>query len=387
MIRIAPILAGSCVAVLVAGLAVFPDTFSDPHSNDLTAYWAAGRLNLHGRNPYDARNLLEVEREIGWQKPHPLMLWNPPWALGPTMALGALDFTFARNLWLVLQLALTLGCGIALWRYYRGPAEFDWVCVPLTLIFAPLVLSMKYGQVGPVCLLGLTGFLWLERNRRDLLAGAVLSLAAMKPHLVYMVWPAVLVWSIASRRWKIALGLLGAGLALAAVPLLTNPGVYGDYIAMMTTPPPPELAKLFIKNQDSPTFGWQLRQLLGEDRFSLQYVPTLLGLVWLAWYGWRHRRAWKWERQMPVLLLASICTAAYGAWPADSLLLLPAVIAVAATVAVRNERSEIVLATGVLVLLTLATFAIERRRTTEAYVLVPPLYFAAYLYFLRRDPP
>ena len=37
------------------------------------------------------------------------------------MAFGGFEFGPARNVWLVLQLALALGCAIALWRFYRGP--------------------------------------------------------------------------------------------------------------------------------------------------------------------------------------------------------------------------------------------------------------------------
>jgi len=386
MPRFAVVIAIVLVLTLAAGLAVVPTSLGDPHNNDFTAYWAAGWLNLQGRDPYAAANLLEVERSLGWRPSNPLMLWNPPWILGPLMLAAAVDFTLARNIWLVLQLALSLGSGIALWRYFRGPAQFEWVSLPLMLLFAPLFLSMKYGQIGPLCLVGLTGFLVFERRRNDLLAGAMLSLAAMKPHLVYMVWPAVLMWSVTGGRWKVAVGLVGAGLAFATAPMLTNVGVHGDFLRMTSDPPPPELAGLFITQQDSPTLGWQLRKWFAPGLFSLQYVPTILGMAWLAWYGWRHRRAWDWSQRLPILLLASLCTAAYGAWPADSLLLLPAVMAVSASLARAGSRNLIVIASVVFLGLTLATFAIERQTTTEAYVWVRPAYFLAYVMLMRRTP-
>ena len=373
------------VMALTVGVALRPDFASDPHNNDFTAYWAAGRLNLQGRDPYDAPNLLEVERAIGWQQASPRMLWNPPWILGPLMVFGAMDFPTARNLWLVAQLALTLGSALALWRYFRGPDRYEGVAVFVALLFAPLILSMKYGQIGPLCLAGLTGFLVCERRRWDALAGAMLGLAAMKPHLVYLVWPAVLVWSVSTRRWKVLLGLAVAGFALAALPLATNPPVYANYLAMANKPPPPELAGLFITQQDSPTFGWQLRKLVHNGPFALQYVPTALGFLWLAWYGGRHRTTWNWDERMPVLLLVSLCTAAYGAWPADSLLLLPAVMAAAATLARTQDRTAIVLDGGAFLALTFATFAIERQATTEAYVWVRPLYLLAYLHAISSS--
>ena len=64
-------------------------------------------------------------------------------------------------------------------------------------------------------------------------------------------------------------------------------------------------------------FGWQ--------KSWLQFLPSALGLAWFAFYWPRVRRAWRWEEQMPLLLLVSLLTTAYG-WPFDLVILLPAVI-------------------------------------------------------------
>lgn len=382
LLRPATLLALAVVILLSVVLALHPHLAADPHDNDFTAYWAAGRLTLDGKNPYGAEDLMRVEQTLGWELPAPLMLWNPPWILTVLIGFGSIEFVLARNVWLVLQLALTLASALLLWRFYGGSRKYEIVTVVLALLFAPLLQSMKYGQIGPLCLFGLTGFLVLQERKRDFLAGVVLSLALMKPHLVYMVWPAVLVWSIASGRWKVLLGLGIAGTVLALVPVFVNSHVYRDFLAMAK--PQGEQGKLFITNQDSPTFGWQLRLFFGKEHFDLQYVPTALGMVWLAWYGWRHRRNWNWVERFPVLLLASLSTAAYGAWPADSLLLLPAVIAVAVRVVNRGKREEIVLALGVFVAITLLTLVITSGPTTESYVWIPPLYWVAYWWLMRE---
>jgi hypothetical protein len=389
MLRPAILLAAALVFALAAALVAFPDLARDPHNNDFTAFWAAGRLVLDGKNPYDAANLLAVERTLGWQPEVPLMIWNPPWFLSVLMAFGSVDFVAARSVWLVFQLMLTLGCAIALWRFYRGPSKWELAAVLVASVFAPLFMSMKYGQFGPLCLLGLTAFLELQERRRDFLAGLFLSLATMKPHLVYMVWPALLVWSIASRRIRVLLGFTIAFLAFATIPLLPNPHVYGDFLGMVSNfgKQSEQGGRLFITDQDSPTFGWQLRLLFGKEHFKLQYVPTLLGIAWLAWYGYRHRHDWKWSERLPVLLLASLSTAAYGSWMADSLLLLPAVIAVAAKVAERSDREKIRLALVVFAMLTLVSHVIEHRPTTEMYVWVPPAMCVVYWYFMKQKSP
>lgn len=387
MPRPAVLLAAILVLTLAAVLVARPGLASDPHGNDFTAYWAAGRVLWNGDSPYRATNLLEVQKTIGWEPDSPLMIWMPPWIMPVLMAFGSIDFGLSRAIWLILQLALTLGCVIALWRFHRGPPESEWVVIVLTLLFVPLMMSLKYGQIGPLCLFGLTAFLFLQAQRRDFLAGLVLIFPVMKPHLVYMLWPALLVWSISNRRWRILIGLTAAVVGFAIIPVIVNSNVYADFLAMVSRfgEKPKEEGRLFITNQDSPTFGWQLRLFFGMEHFNLQYVPTAVGMLWLAWYGYRHRREWDWAERLPVLLLASICTAAYGAWVADSVLLLPAIIAVAARLAIRNERTSVLLAATIFVVLTFLTLLIERLPTTQLYVWIPPIYLVTYCYFTRTS--
>ncbi len=377
MTRPAVLIAAGLVVALAAGLLAAPDAARDPHT-DFVAYWAVGRLHLAGRNPYDPAAVLATQREVGWQAPYPMMVWSPPWALPVYAAFGAVPYPLARGAWLVGQLALTLGCGLALWRFYRGPPAFEWVAVVVVTLFVPLHASMGWGQIGPLGLLGLTGFLLTRARRRDFAAGAFLALASLKPHLVYAVWPAVAVWAVSAGRWRVLLGLAAAGLALALAPLARDPAVYARAWELAAHPPPSGENFKNIQLWDSPTFGWQLRLLFGMEYFKLQYLPTALGLGWLAWHGWRHRRAWDWAEQLPLLAAVSLATAAYGSWVADSVYMLPAVVAVAAAVANGGRREVIVPAAGLYVALMAATFAIERRPTTEAYVWVPPVYVAAF---------
>jgi len=65
-----------------------------------------------------------------------------------------------------------------------------------------------------------------------------------------------------------------------------------------------------------------LRLVLGEQQFRLQFWALLPGPVWFVPYWLRHRRNWDWNQRLPMLLLVSLLTAAYGAWPFDLVLLL-----------------------------------------------------------------
>ena len=68
----------AALAACALMLAALPVTL--PHG-DFDEYWAAGRLNAGGRNPYDAAAMLQEQRLNGWPESRPVMMYNPPWTL------------------------------------------------------------------------------------------------------------------------------------------------------------------------------------------------------------------------------------------------------------------------------------------------------------------
>src|SRR4051794_20857008 len=73
---------------------------------DSIAYWAAGRLLIHGQNPYQHQTVLRMEREQGYDDQRPLVLRTPPWSLFVVAPLGFLNPFWAWGTWV----ALSLGC-------------------------------------------------------------------------------------------------------------------------------------------------------------------------------------------------------------------------------------------------------------------------------------
>ncbi|MGH7224223.1 MAG: glycosyltransferase 87 family protein, partial [Gemmataceae bacterium] len=194
----------------------------------------------------------------------------------------------------------------------------------LTFAFVPTLFCLTVGQIGPLLLLGAVGFLVAVKQRRDGWAGAAAVLLAVKPHLVYLFWIALLLWTLRRRRWAVlGGGLLAGGLAVG-VALLCNPHVLNQYWFTFTHQPPAQYR--------SPTLGMALRLLLGEEHFRLQFLAMLPGLAWFALHWRRQRDAWDWSERLPMLLLVSMLTAAYGAWLFDLILLLVPVLQRAAAV-------------------------------------------------------
>ena len=301
--------------------------------DDFIEYWAAGYLNAHGLNPYDPEKLLRLQLAAGRDTDEAVMMWNPPWTLSVAMPFGLLPSRPSQLLWLALGLALVGLCAVWAWNVYGGPAKLRWLPAALAFTFLPTFFVLQSGQIGPLLLLGAVAFVALERSGRPFAAGAAAVLLAIKPHLAYLFWIALPVWALArwGRGWKVIVGGLLTGVAATAVPLACNPDVLRQYWEALAHRPPAQWV--------SPTLGSVLRLWFGETSFGLQFVPMLAGLVWLAYHGWKHRRAWDWGEQMPLLLLVSFVTAPYGAWPFDLVMLLLPVVHAAARLAQAPENA------------------------------------------------
>lgn len=310
------------LAVVVMGTAValrVPQSLSGYGSwgsDDFIQYWSAGRLLWTGANPYDPDAMLKLQRSVGLPYDEPKRTWNPPWSLPLDLLISALPFNSAVLVWLVVQLCLLLMSGVLLWRYFApGDARY-WIGAVLAALFVPALVALRVGQISPWLLAGVAGFLALQDNQRDPVAGVALALVMIKPHFTCLFWMAALWWAWREHRRGVLLGwaaaLAGGGLIVTAVA----PGIWGQYVAAARMPP---------LDWASCTLGAWLRYLLGLDYRWLQFLPPALGgiglLVWLC----QRRGPWEWRRLAPPLLLASAMTAAYG-WSYDQVVLLPVAV-------------------------------------------------------------
>jgi Glycosyltransferase family 87 len=298
-------------------------------SDDFTQYWTAGRLNATGANPYSPEQLLSLEKEAGLteqvqlqaglRSDQPIMMWNPPWTLSVCMPFGLLDFAVSRRLWLLLHLLVILTSADWLWCFYYGPSRWRILAWVLAITFYPSLVILGLGQISSLLLLSMIGFLHFERRGNGWAAGAFAAITGIKPQLVYLFFPALLLWAIQCRRWSVLLGGIVAGLAATFIPLATNPSVLQQYwhaLHNLNTP----------SDAISPTLGTLLRMGFGKDKVWLHMLPPMIGSLWLLYFWLRRRQDWVWAEQLPLLLLVSFLTTFYGAWTCDRVILLVPVI-------------------------------------------------------------
>ena len=291
---------------------------------DFVEYWSASRLLLDGGNPYAPDALLKLQQSVGWPGATALVMWNPPWAFPLTLPFALVSFSVGEFAWLFVQLLVILICTKLLAHLYgksSGPCRAEWA---IALSFVPTVFVLIIGQISPMVLAGITGFLVLESKSKGLAAGAALAVVSIKPHLLYLFWIALCLWICREGHWRIALGALMSFLFFALVPLYFSRDVYGQYFELYRLE-----GILQPFDQATPTLRNIFPLLFGRSDQWLQSLPTVIGFAWLIYYWQRRKVRWQWSEELPLILLVSVATSFFS-WTYDQVVLLPALIEVAA---------------------------------------------------------
>ncbi|MBV8113822.1 MAG: DUF2029 domain-containing protein [Silvibacterium sp.] len=294
-----------------------------PH--DFMPYWAAGHLFLSGSNPYSIPALLAVERSQGLASPQPLVMLCPPWTLPIIAMMAAVPLHAARIAWLLISVLLNVFCAAGLWIYFGGGKRRLWIALLVAFTFLPIGTADRMGQITPLILLSITGFLLLLRSQRDFWAGAVLLGFGFKPHLLYLVWIAIFLWILQNHRWKIIAGAAASYLTPLVIDILHDNqalhyfhNTYGTAI------------------DTACGLGGALRTIFGMQHIWLQYLPSVIGMVWFISYWRRNGGVWNWQNHLPILLVVSLASSPYY-WLHDFILILPAMISLAARQAWRSS--------------------------------------------------
>jgi hypothetical protein len=290
-------------------------------TDDFISYWAASRALAAGNNPYDAATLLSVERSAGWQHESALPTWYGPWILVGNLPIAILPYWPARLVWMALQIVSLLWATSLLWRLYDGPSRSK---APffLAVTFAPAVLCLIEGQITPFILLGLAVFLRKLKHGADWSAGAALAPLTAKPLTLYLVWLALIVWTVRTRRVKVLAGLALTAAALVIVAVGFNRDVIQQWLQFGAEHSP-------LVQAYTATTGTVLRRIFGIEHRWLAFVPMIGGVAWWSWRLLHRERRTEWSEQLPTLAIVSLLSTPF-AWSHDALLLLPFLLRTAA---------------------------------------------------------
>lgn len=339
--------------------------------DDFVAYWSAGRLQFTGGDPYSAAQLYPLQKAQGWPEEIAQMVWNPPFCLPVLVPFAIPPFRTGRGLWMAFHVALVAVSALWLWALYRGEPRRRILALLLAFGFVPTLVALRLGQIGPLMVLGAAAFLSGVQSGRWVIAGAGAALLALKPQLVYLFWVALPLWALVHRRWALLGGAAAILCLMTIISITQNPTIIGDYRAAVASHPPFEYA--------TPTLGTALRLLFGRERHWLQFAPTALGLVWGLAYCLPRLRSWRWEEELPLLVLLSLFSTAYG-WRYDQILLLPALLQAALCV-MRDGRPAVVRAAvvGFLLFDLGSILTVPLAGTEFAFIWTMPVLLGGYL--------
>jgi hypothetical protein len=288
--------------VVFAGQALLTQagfTRTSPGGNDFYPTYAAGcAWLLRGENPYSPELTLAIQKVIYGRPALPgedhFAFVYPIYTVVFVWPLCAVrDFSLVQALWMTLLTHLILLETILAWRLSRWrPPRWLW---PWILIWAVLVYpnarAILLGQlaviVGALILLSLEAL----RRHRDGVAGILLALATIKPQMILLVVPWLLLWSVARRRWGVLASFSGGLAVLILLPLaflptwpldfLTQLGVYSSYTELHSV-------------------TWILTSYYLHLPGIVDGSLTLAALVWMACEWWRARR-----EALPAMLWAT----------------------------------------------------------------------------------
>jgi len=177
---------------------------------DLQAYWSSAYLFAHGQDFSDPLALGEIEHTLTTRDdPETLFSWFSPIGNVALLPFTLIPFTKAVYYWLILNIIILFSSANLIWE---NSDSRIWIPLLAVFSFSMTVVSLVFGQINFLEVLGLALFLALSKSKRQYLAGASLVLTTIKPHLVILTLPIILLDLLRKKEWK---ALTGFALTLA----------------------------------------------------------------------------------------------------------------------------------------------------------------------------
>jgi hypothetical protein len=289
---------------------------------DFFVEWTASRVVLSGGNPYSAettatiqmgskgRLLSAAEDQLAFVYPLYATLVNAP--------LVPLPYDWATAVrHSVTQIALLVSVLLFLRsiRWRASPVDLGLVLL-VTALSYPTFGGAMLGQIAVVVLALLLFAFWALWRGHDVLAGICLALSTVKPQLVILVVPGLLLWILVQRRWSVLLAFSVALGLLTAVSLIVLPVWPQELLQAVLRYPSYKEARI------GPVY--LLADCCGPAAVWLLQAAAIAGLI-VSWWAARDGNA-RWTEGAFAVTLAMTCFLLPQTSPVDRMLLLPAVL-------------------------------------------------------------
>lgn len=261
--------------------------------SDFMSYYSALHLIMtgHGGSIYDFHALERVQAPLM----HPLKMpagfmpyyLYPPYFALAVSPLALLSFGAAYLVWAALTCIL-LAAALFILEGYAGLGRRGALLLRLAAVcFLPVFVTLLQGQVSILLLLLLVLVFHAARQERDVLAGAALACAVLKPPYVL---PFLLVFLL-QRRWRLLASFSLCALCLAAAPVaILGPSINQAYIHTLRESTAWIMHSRFIgySPQGNQSIAGFTQLLLPSSVSTLATAAlTLVALLVLAWSALR----------------------------------------------------------------------------------------------------
>jgi hypothetical protein len=215
-----------------------------PGANDFYSRWKGAQLFVvEGLDPYSEEASLEIQIGMYGRPALPdedqVLFVYPFYTIFTIWPLVWLPYDWVQAIWLVTLM------GSMLAGVYIILQLLDWRPSLWLLAVIMIWTVLNYNSVRTIILGQYAGliFLWLMaclvalRRRADLLAGALLALTTIKPQMVFLVIPALLLWALWQRRWRFVAGFTSSMIILVGLSFLLLPGWMVGFIEQASAYP------------------------------------------------------------------------------------------------------------------------------------------------------
>lgn len=339
---------------------------------DLRAYWSSTYLLAHGEDFSDPIRLGEIERSLTTHdEQETLYSWFSPIGNVILLPLTRIPFTRAASYWLIINILVLFSSALLIW----GDTDSrKWIPLLAAFSFSMTVYSLVFGQINFLEVLGLASFLSLSKTNRPYLAGASLVLTTIKPHLVILTLPILLLDLLRKKEWKVLAGFaIGLLLCFAVLFAFYPPWLQSFWFVVSSG----------MNNvRETPTLNGVL-VLLGEYRVGkgIWLVALLAGIFWWLKSG----NNWERRRFLDLSLTAGLIVSPIG-WSYDQVMLLFPILSLLAWVA-RRELQGTVSRVVVTVLILANLLAYLQRISIPSdvwFFWIPFVILALYLIALKQ---
>jgi hypothetical protein len=277
-----------------------------PSANDFYSRWVGGcALVREGLNPYSETVTLRIQQGMYGRPALPdedqVAFAYPLYSLIFFFPLCSTEnYALVQAIWfwiLLVSLVTSAVLSMRLARWRPGP----WLWA-LTILWVVLVYynfrALVLGQFAIWVLLAMVTALWAMKRQRDGWAGILVAFTTVKPQMIYLAVPWILLWAAGQRRWRLWSGFFAAMASLLLGSVLLLPSWLPDFVQQAWAYP---LYTVFG------SLTWLVVQYsLGLSQTAEIFFMVVLGLaiVVLGWRLWRGT----WEQMLWMLGLLFLLT-------------------------------------------------------------------------------